>query len=218
MNAADTRIRDEVLAELDFDPAIDVTGIGVTVSDGLVTLSGHVERYVETVMAERAAKRIRGVKALALNLAVRRQGCLDKYADSELAKCASDILKWTTASGYRLTVSVDAGRIHVTGIVCNKYQREEAMSALRRLFGITSVTDATIERKHALPVDAKERVAAAIRRRAELAHAAIRIDVAGSKVTLDGDVDTWRQHSLAEDAAWALPGITAVDNNIAVVG
>ncbi len=209
-------IRDDVLTELDFDPAIDTSSIDVTVDAGVVSIFGHVERYAEKVMAERVARRIRHVRAVVLDLEIRPPGLLDKVSDSELASRASSILKWATSAGYRLTIAVRKGHVNITGIVDSYHQKLEARRALRGMLGVTAITDSTTVRRRPIAADASERIAGAIRRNAEFACETIRVDVSGSTVALDGEVSTWRAHTLAEHTAWSLPGVTAVDNRLVV--
>lgn len=212
---SDTHIRDDVLAELDFEPSLDATGVGVAVKDGVVTLSGHVPSYLQKVNAEQAAKRVRGVKAVALDLEVRLPG-MSKRADDEIAARAIDILKWSTTVGDRIKIVVENGRIKLSGDVEFYFQKEEAERVVRRLSGITGVANLISVRPRLQPTDVRDRIAKAFRRNADLESAAIQVDVRDSSVTLSGQVKAWHERKLAEDAAWAIPGVTAVHDNIVV--
>ncbi len=211
----DTRIRDDVLSELDFEPSLDASGIGVAVKDGVVTLSGHIPSYLQKVTAEGAAKRVKGVKAVALDLEVRIPG-MAKRADDEIAARAIDILKWSTSVGERIKIVVEDGRIKLSGDVEYYYQKEEAERVVRRLSGVTGVSNLISVRPRLQPRDVRDRISKAFQRNAELESSAIQIDVSESSVTLSGQVKAWHERKIAEDAAWAIPGVTAVHDNIVV--
>ncbi len=216
MNTADMRIGDDVRAELDFEPRIDVDRIVVTVENAAVSISGNVEYYAQRVLAEETVKRVRGVAAVTSQLTILPPSLWDKVSDTELAARAINILRWVTDEGYRLTLSVRDGRILLTGAVDHHYQKVEAERALQTLRGVNAITNSIAVRRRTPPAGAATVIAEAIRRHAELCGATVGVDVAGSTVTLGGQVATWRQRDLAEMRAWALAGISAVDNDITV--
>lgn len=129
---SDTRIRDEVLDELDFEPSIDASGIGVAVSNGVATLSGHVPTYAQKIGAEQAAQRIRGVRAVAMDLEVRLAGDA-KRSDDEIAERAVNILRWSAGIGERVKAVVDSGWVKLSGEVDYYYQKQAAERAVRQL-------------------------------------------------------------------------------------
>jgi hypothetical protein len=90
---SDHKLRQDVLEELDFEPSLDVSHIAVGVHDAVVTLSGSVPSYADKLAAERAAKHVFGVRAIAQNLEIRLPSD-KKTADDEIAKRAADILRW----------------------------------------------------------------------------------------------------------------------------
>lgn len=210
---SDTRIRDEVLDELDFEPSIDASGIGVAVSNGVATLSGHVPTYAQKIGAEQAAQRIRGVRAVAMDLEVRLAGDA-KRSDDEIAERAVNILRWSAGIGERVKAVVDSGWVKLSGEVDYYYQKQAAERAVRQLSGVIGVSNLITIKAGVRPLDVKERINKAFQRNAELESAGIKVDVAGSTVTLTGRVKAWHERKLAEDAAWAIPGVTAVQDNI----
>src|SRR6185503_11487740 len=106
---SDHQIRQEVLDELDFEPSVNATHIGVSVNAGVVTLSGFVSNYGEKLAAERAARRVKGVKAIAEEIEVRLPSD-KKTADDEIAARAVDILKWRVGlPADRIDVKVETG-------------------------------------------------------------------------------------------------------------
>ena len=71
---SDTDLQQDVLYELQWEPSVSAAHIGVTVKDGVVTLTGHVPSYAEKYGAEKAAKRVHGVQAVVDELDVKLPG------------------------------------------------------------------------------------------------------------------------------------------------
>ena len=210
---SDIRIRDDVVDELDFEPSVDNAGIGVAVKDGVVTLSGHVPTYAQKFAAERCAQRVKGVKAVALDIEVRLAGDA-KRSDDEIAERAVSILRWSTGVSDKVKVTVEDGWVKLKGEVDYYYQKQAAERAIRQLSGVVAVSNLITIKPGLRPSDVKERIGKALQRSAEVDAANIKVDVTGSTVTLSGRVKAWHERKLAEDAAWAIPGVTAVRDNI----
>lgn len=210
---ADIRVRDDVIDELDFEPSVDHAGIGVAVKDGVVTLSGHVPTYAQKFAAEKCAQRVKGAKAVAMDIQVRLAGDA-KRSDDEIAERAVNILRWSTGVGDRVKVVVENGWVKLNGEVEYYYQKQAAERAIRQLSGVIAVSNMITIKPGVRPADVKERIGKALQRSAELDAAAIKVDVTGSTVTLSGRVKAWHERKLAEDAAWAIPGVTTVRDNI----
>jgi osmotically-inducible protein OsmY len=111
---------------------------------------------------------------------------------------------------------VESGWIKLTGEVEYYYQKQAAERAVRQLSGVTGVTNLITIKSNVRPIDIKDRIAKAFQRNAALESAAIKVEVSGSTVTLSGRVKAWRERKIAEDAAWAIPGVTAVHDNITI--
>src|SRR5690348_18505147 len=71
MTRIDDSLRNDVQFELKYDPKITSSDIGVAVKEGVVTLFGFVPSYWEKDAAEKAAKRVFGVKAVANDIEVK---------------------------------------------------------------------------------------------------------------------------------------------------
>jgi osmotically-inducible protein OsmY len=209
----DTIIRDNVIAELEFDPSITQTAIGVAVSNGVVTLSGHVPSYAQKVAAEKAAQRVKGVRAVAQELEVRLPFEI-KHDDEEIARRAANILAWSVNGADQIKAVVDNGWVTLSGQTNWRYQKQDAERAIRALQGVKGVNNAITVKPNVQPSDLKNRIAHALQRNAELEADAIKVDVSGSTVTLSGKVRAWYERRIAEDAAWAAPGVTEVRDNI----
>lgn len=209
----DIRIRDDVVDELDFEPSVDNAGIGVAVKDGVVTLSGHVPTYAQKFAAEKCAQRVKGVKAVAMDIDVRLAGDA-KRSDDEIAERAVNILRWSTSVSDKVKVVVENGWVKLSGEVEYYYQKQAAERAIRQLSGVVAVSNLITIAPGVRPSDVKERIGKAFQRSAELDSAGIKVDVTGTTVTLSGRVKAWHERQLAEDAAWAIPGVTSVHDNI----
>ena len=212
----DLSLRQDVMDELQFEPSIDAANIGVAVKNGVVTLSGHVGSYAEKSAAESAARRVRGVRAIAEEIEVRYAG-RKMHADDEIASRALDIIEWDTAlpDGV-IDVQVRRGWVTLSGEVPWHFQRLAAENAVRKLGGVTGVSNLLTIRPSALIADIKGRIEGALRRNAEVEADRIRVDITGGRVALEGAVHAWSERNAAERAVWSVPGVTAVENHLTV--
>jgi osmotically-inducible protein OsmY len=213
----DKDLRRDVLDELDFDPSLDAAEIGVAVSDGVVTLSGHVGSYAEQVEAERAAKRVKGVRAIAQEIQVRLPDA-KKIEDDQIAARALAIIDWSVhLPKDAIQVKVAQGWVTLTGAVPWQYQAMGAEAAVRRLSGVFGVTNLVAVRPDVRPTAVKEKILEAFRRNALFEADAIKVDVEGDTVTLEGSVTAGVERDAAERAAWSVPGVrTVVDHIVAL--
>jgi osmotically-inducible protein OsmY len=213
----DSSLRQDIIDELDFEPSIDAADIGVAVKNGIVTLTGHVPTYSQKVTVEDVVRRVKGVKGIAEEIEVRPVGS-NRTADDEIAKRAVNTLGWNTSipSGT-VQVKVQKGWVALTGKVEWFYQKNAAANAVRDLAGVVGVTNQIEIKQHASATDVKKRIEDALKRYAEVEAQAIRVDVLdGGKVRLDGKVHAWSERSAAERAAWSAPGVTTVEDRIAI--
>lgn len=216
MSDDDEKIRDDVLSELEFQPQVDATTIGVAVKKGVVTLSGHVGSYAEKIAAESAAKRVKGVRGLAQEIDVRLPSGMS-HDDTEIAQRASDILKWSVmAPETGVKVKCEDGWVTLSGHAIWSYQRYEAERAVRGLAGVKGVTNQIALISRVAATDIKDRIKRALHRNAEIDASAIKVNVEGSKVILEGKVSAWPERNICENAAWAVPGVHQVVDHISV--
>ena len=212
----DLTLRADIQAELEFEPSLTAAGIGVAVKDGVATLTGHVPSYFEKLAAERATGRVKGIRAIAEELEVRLPFSV-KHDDEEIARRASAILEWGTFPSVKADhVKVEKGWVTLTGEVDWQYQKQSATAAIRRLAGVTGVSNLIAIRPHVTPGDVQDRISKAYKRNAELESAGIRVSVEGGKVSLSGKVRAWDDRRAAENAAWAIPSVTQVVDNLVV--
>jgi osmotically-inducible protein OsmY len=209
-------VQQDVIAELKWEPSINAAQIGVEVKDGIVTLAGHVSSYAEKWDAERAAQRVSGVKALAVEMDVKLPGS-SKRNDADIARSAKDVLQWMTyLPKDSVTVMVEDGWVTLSGEVDWEYQRQAAAGGVRYLMGVTGVSDQiTVKPKVSLSA-VKSDIEAALKRRATADAQKISVGVRGADVTLSGTVHSWSERDLARNAAWGTPGVRNVVDNITI--
>ncbi|TSD84052.1 BON domain-containing protein [Mycobacterium sp. KBS0706] len=212
----DLDLRQRVIDELEFEPSLDAANIGVAAENGIVTLTGHVASYSEKLAAERAAQRIKGVRGIAQEIEVRTEAGR-KMADDEIAAQAVNIINWdTTVPDEAVKVKVQSGWITLTGKVGWQFQKVAAEHAVRKLSGVVGVTNLIEIKAQVQASDVKNRIENALKRSAEVEAGQIRVHVSDSKVVLDGRVHSWHERDAAKRAAWSVPGVTAVDDQLAI--
>ena len=212
----DTELRKHITDELEFEPSIDAANVGVAVKDGIVTLSGHVGSYVEKIIAERSVQRIKGVRGIAQEIEVRFPD-EKKTADDQIAKRVLDILAWdATVPNGSIQVKVQKGWVTLSGKVDWQFQRISAANAIRKLSGVIGVTNNIEVQPKVHATDIKNSIETALKRSAEVETNGIRIQVDGTKVVLDGKVHSWFERGAAERAAWSVPGVSSVRDNLVV--
>ena len=212
----DAQIQADVLDELKYEPNVQPNEIGVTVKDGVVTLTGWVDSYIKKWNAEDAAHRVRGVKAVANDIEVRLPTSSQR-TDADIAAAAVRALEWDALVDVNdLDVTVANGWVTLKGTVQWQFQKDDAERVVRRLTGVKGVSNLITVKPRVNPSDVKKKIESALVRSAETDAEKITVDVDGSKVILKGSVRSWTERQEAERAAWAAPGVTSVDNRIAI--
>lgn len=212
----DAQLKKDVSAELDWDPSINATQIGVAVKDGVVTLAGHLDTYAEKHAIERAVQRVQGVKAFAVEVDVKLAPGHQR-SDSEIAAAAESALKWhSLVPEDRLQVKVEKGWVTLKGEVDWEYQRRNAEKAIRPLTGVVGVSSAITLKPTTSATNVADRIREALTRHAEHEAKHIEVVVSGSSVTLRGKVDSWPERTAAYGAAWSAPGVLSVVNELKV--
>ena len=212
----DSEIKKDVLSELLWDPLVAETKVGVTVNEGVVTLNGHLDTYAEKVAAKRAAERVSGVKAIAVEIDVIPVGSHQR-SDTEIALAVEHALSWNTSVPQdRVKLTVEKGWVTLTGDLDWNFQRRAVERMVRPLKGVVGITDNIQLKTLPIPLKLQERIQEALTRQAMREARRIEVSVEGSEVTLRGQVHSWAERNAAEGATWSAPGVVRVNNQLTV--
>ncbi len=213
---SDIQIQKDVMEELKWEPYLNAAQIGVAVKNGIVTLSGQVDAYAKKLTAEKAAKRVSGVKAVAEDIQVGISPSFKK-TDTEIAEAVLNALKWHTAvQEEKIKIKVEDGVIRLDGEVEWEYQRSNAKRAVENLTGVRYVINSINLKPKITALEIQQKINGAFLRSAVIDAGKIAADVTGSKVVLRGTVRSIAEKEDAEIAAWNAPGVTNVDSRIVV--
>lgn len=209
---SDLDIQQQVIDELRWDPMLNAAQIGVSVNDGIVHLSGEVSSYSKKWAAEQAVKRVKGVNAVVETLHVVLPG-ESKITDDEIAKAVVEGLKWHSEIPENLIqVIVENGKVILEGMVEWQFQRKAAEEVVLKLDGVTEVVNKLQINPPLQVAEVKSQIEEAFKRSSLIDANKISVEVQGTKVILSGTVSSWSESSVAEQAAWAAPGVTEVEN------
>jgi osmotically-inducible protein OsmY len=213
----DSELQQAVLAEFDWEPSVTAAHIGVTANAGVVTLSGHVESYASKLAAETAARRVKGVKALAEEIEVRLPFDT-RRTDDEIAAAAIDRIAWNVAIPRdSITVTVEKGWVTLTGQVDFWYQKDAAEQEVRPLMGVIGVSNQASIKPRLDASNLREDITHALHRSWFSQPDQIHVTAKGGHVWLTGHVHSAHERQVAGTTAWSTPGATMVENDLAVV-
>jgi osmotically-inducible protein OsmY len=213
MTKTDMQLKTDIEEELRWDPTVNAAQIGVSVDKGAVSLLGAVDTYAQKWAAEDATKRVSGVRTVAQDLKVK---LLSEHArsDSEIASAVQSALKWDVYVPPSVTANVHDHAVTLEGQVTWNFQRDAAERAVQYLTGVVSVNNAITLEPQAKASLVKEKIQSALQRQATTDLNSIHIDTAGGKVTLTGSASSWQSIEDAANAAWAVPGVTEVVDQV----
>jgi osmotically-inducible protein OsmY len=213
---SDLQLRNDVIAELAWDPAIRATDVGVIVRDGVVTLTGQLDSYAQKFAAERAALRVAGVRGIAIEVGVKLPASHER-SDADIAQAVQHALQWSALVPQgKIQTMVEKGHVTLSGTVAWDYQRAAAEGAVRNLLGVVAVANLIQLSPHATPSAVEKGIHEALARQADRAARHVEVTVDGSMVTLTGRVHSWAERDAVQGAAWAAPGVTTIVNELVV--
>jgi len=215
LTATDMRLRDAVSHELEADPRLDASAVGVTARQDAVTLSGFVDTYAAKLAAERAAKRVRGVRAVANEIQVRLRLA---RADDDIARDAARALELRGTVPVGVQAVVHGGHVSLTGRVGWHFQREAAENSVRYIQGVLDVVNHIEVVPAASSKDVRKHITESLHRHADVNAKHVQVTVTGSVATLTGHVSSWTERLNIERAAADAPGVSRVDNRLEVSG
>jgi osmotically-inducible protein OsmY len=212
----DRHIQEQVLAALEWEPGVHAEHIGVTVVDGVVTLQGIVTTLREKYLAERIARRLYSVRAVANDLTVAPDAAASR-SDSAIAAAAANALEWDSAiPDGEVKATVRAGWVTLTGTVSWAYQRSAAERVVRDLTAVKGISNNVVIRPAVNVDDIKSGIEQAFRRSAEIDAERVNVDTDGRTIILTGKVHSLTERDAAERVAWSAPGVTSVDDRLVV--
>lgn len=216
MTRTDSQLQLDVMEELKWEPGVEHQEIGVSAKGGVVTISGNVGSYSEKLLAEQAARRVKGVRAIAEELEV-RYPFQAKTSDVDIAKRIADILEWNSLIPRdKISVTVEKGVVRLKGEVDWHYQKDLAFKDASKISGVVRVNNSITVKPSVSAADVEQRIERAFERHADLEAEKISVRADGHKIVLEGTVSTWGKRGIAERAAWAAPGVTLVDDKLIV--
>lgn len=209
-------LQKDVQDELRWEPMLNAAEIGVIAKDGVITLTGTVDSYSKKLAAERAVKRVMGVKAVAEDIEVKLPN-VNIRNDSEIAHAALNALKWSTIIPEdRIKIKVENGWIYLEGQLDWQFQKDAARTSVQDLVGVKGVSN-NISLKPRVNVNVvKDNIKKALHRRASIEADKIMVETFNNKVILKGTVSTWTEREEAETAAWSAPGVVSVEDELVV--
>jgi osmotically-inducible protein OsmY len=213
----DAQIKQDVIDQLKWQNDVDETQIGVTVKDGLVTLTGLVFSYPIKLAVEDAVKKVAGVKAIAEDIKV---GYLSEQnkTDTEIANSVLNAIEWNASiPNDRVLVEVENGWITLSGTLEYAYQRDAAKRTVEYPTGVKGVTNNIILKQVIDPKDVQEQIKNAFERSALIDAQGISIETSDHAVKLKGRVRSIIEKEEAQKAAFNAPGVYAVQNELKVV-
>ena len=216
MIKTDSQLQLDVMNELKWEPGIDHERIGVSVMNGVVTLSGQVGSFPEKLLAETAARGVKGVKAIAEELMV-RYPYQPKTSDPEIAKRVSDVMDWDPlVPRDQIEITVTDGVVKLSGKVNWNYQRDCAFKHASNISGVLRVENAIQVMPAVNTAVIKNGIEEAFERQADLEAEKISVSAEGHTVILEGKVSSWSKRWAAERAAWSAPGVSQIEDRLIV--
>lgn len=210
---ADVRVRDSVMKQLEWDPGVDASAIGVTARNSVVTLTGYVATYSDKLAAERIAKRVKGVRGVDNEIEVRAR---QDITDADLARNVVRALELRSTIPANVQAVVHDGYVTLTGTVDWLFQKQEAEKGVRHVRSVRGIFNHVEVKPRATEKDVRHRIVEALHRNADLDARHVSVAIDGNVATLTGRVGSFVQYEAAARAAASAPGVTRVENRLQI--
>ena len=211
-----SELQNDVQKAIKWEPLLNAAEIGVTVKDGIVTLTGNVDRFSKKSQAEYAAQNVAGVRAVVEKIKINYSNW-GTVNDEDIAKEIVSALKWNfEVPNDRVKVQVEDGWVTLDGELPWNFQREAAKDAVTNLTGVKGVSNNIKIKSEADDAIEQKDIECALERNWSINDDDIDVAVEGSKVTLTGTVNSWYQKEEAGRIAWNAPGVEMVANELDV--
>lgn len=212
----DQQLQQDVMDELKWDPILNASEIGVSVKHGVVTLNGYVNSYSKKIAAENAAKRVKGVSAVAEDIEV-RLGLTNERNDTQIAEAALDALKWNSNIPHeQIQIKVENGWITLEGEAEWQYQKDAAANAVRDITGVRGISNLIMLTPKIDATVIEKNIRRALQRSADIEANNIDIKTIGNKVILKGKARSWAERNEIERATWSSPGVTEIEDDLLI--
>lgn len=212
----DAQIQKDVMEQMKWEPFLKPSEIGVSVNNGIVTLSGIVDSYAKKLHAEKATRRVSGVKAIAEDVQI-GVSPLHKKTDTEIAAAVTNALQWNVAViNEMIRIKVENGVVTLEGEVEWDFQRSRAVKSIENLAGVCFVNNLIRLKPKVTVADVEQQISEAFRRSANIDAGKIHCEAEGGLLTLRGEVRSYAEKKDAEHAAWNVPGVISVNNKLEV--
>jgi osmotically-inducible protein OsmY len=214
MTRTNEELQKDVQEAIKWEPLLHAAEIGVTVKDGVVTLTGSVDNYSKKTEAETAAKNVKGVKAVVEKIEIKFSD-LTKRDDGEIATSVLNALKWTSAPD-KIKVKVENGWVTLEGELVWNYQKESARTSVKSLMGVKGIFNNITVKANPQDTIEKTDIELALIRNWAIDDKNIHVEVLANNVTLTGTVHSLYQKEEAGRIAWNAPGVWTVKNDLEI--
>jgi osmotically-inducible protein OsmY len=188
--------------------------MGGSLKDGVVTLYGFVSSYMEKEAAEKAAKRVQGVRAVANDLQIKPTF---SRTDSEIARdIVQNMAHHIFLPAHKIKMTVRNGCVTLEGFVDWRYQKMLAEDSAKKVKGVIGLRNKIAVKPVVAAVNVRNMIEEALKRNAAIDARGVKVQTDGAHVKLSGKVRSWTEKEEADQAAWCAPGVWSVDNQIEV--
>lgn len=209
-------LQKDILDAIKWEPLLHAAEIGVTVKDGIVTLTGEVDSYAKKLEAEVATKNVAGVKAIVEKIDV-KFGSANSHDDAHIASGIVQSLNWNWAiPNDKVKVKVEDGWVTLQGDLSNTYQKEEANNTIKNLVGVKGITNNISINPESINPARLQDINQALARNWSINSDDIDVNVMGNKVQLTGTVKSMYQREEAAKIVRNAPGVNSVENQLLV--